>query len=46
MGRGKRMMVSAIFREPGGGANVDDIMGGFDGLDREQIEAVTEFAVA
>jgi hypothetical protein len=27
------------------GANIDDIMEWFDGLDREQVKAVVEFAV-
>jgi uncharacterized protein (DUF433 family) len=38
------MPVSAIFENIEAGANIDDIMEWFDGLDREQIKAVIEFA--
>jgi uncharacterized protein (DUF433 family) len=31
-------------REPRAGANLDDLMEWYDGLDREQVEAVIEFA--
>ena len=43
--KGKRMPVSAIFENLEAGANIDDIMQWFDGLDREQVKAVIEFAV-
>jgi uncharacterized protein (DUF433 family) len=36
--------VSAIFENLEVGANIDDIMEWFDGLDREQVKAVIEFA--
>jgi len=42
--RGTRMPVSAIFENIEAGANIDDIMEWFDGLDREQVKAVIEFA--
>jgi uncharacterized protein (DUF433 family) len=38
------MPVSAIFENLEAGANIDDIMQWFDGLDREQVKAVIEFA--
>jgi hypothetical protein len=40
----QRMPVSVIFENLKTGANVEDIMEWFDGLDREQVEAVIEFA--
>jgi uncharacterized protein (DUF433 family) len=40
-----RMPVAAIFENIEAGANIDDIMEWFDGLDREQVKAVIEFAV-
>jgi uncharacterized protein (DUF433 family) len=40
-----RMPVSAIFENLEAGANIDDIMEWFAGLDREQVKAVIEFAV-
>ena len=43
--KGTRMPVSAIFENLEGGANIDDIMVWFEGLDREQVKAVIEFAV-
>ena len=43
--RGTRMPVAAIFENIEAGANIDDIMEWFDGLDRQQVEAVIEFAV-
>jgi uncharacterized protein (DUF433 family) len=43
--KGTRMPVSAIFENLEAGANIDDIMQWFDGLDREQVKAVIEFAV-
>jgi uncharacterized protein (DUF433 family) len=42
--KGTRMPVSAIFENIAVGANIDDIMEWFDGLDREQVKAVIEFA--
>src|SRR5579862_7558545 len=42
--KGTRMPVSAIFENLEAGANLDDIMEWFDGLDREQIKAIIEFA--
>ena len=43
--RGTRMPAAAIFENIEAGANIDDLMEWFDGLDREQVEAVIEFAV-
>ena len=43
--KGTRMPVSAIFENLEAGANIDDIMEWFEGLDREQVKAVIEFAV-
>ena len=43
--RGTRMPVAAIFENIEAGASIDDIMGWFDGLDREQVKAVIEFAI-
>ena len=42
--KGTRMPVSAIFENLEAGANIDDIMEWFDGLDREQVKAVIHFA--
>lgn len=42
--RGTRMPVSAIVENIEAGASIDDIMNWFDGLDREQVRAVIEFA--
>jgi uncharacterized protein (DUF433 family) len=42
--KGTRMPVSAIFENLEAGTNIDDIMEWFDGLDREQVKAVVEFA--
>jgi uncharacterized protein (DUF433 family) len=42
--KGTRMPVSAIFENLEAGANIDDIMEWFDGLNREQVKAVIEFA--
>jgi uncharacterized protein (DUF433 family) len=42
--KGTRMPVSAIFENLEAGANLDDIMKWYDGLDREQVKAVIEFA--
>ena len=41
---GTRMPVSAIIENIEAGASIDDIMDWFDGLDREQVRAVIEFA--
>jgi uncharacterized protein (DUF433 family) len=38
------MPVSIIFENLEAGANIDDIMEWFEGLDRDQIKAVIEFA--
>jgi uncharacterized protein (DUF433 family) len=43
--RGTRMPVSAIFANIQAGANIDDLLEWFDGLEREQVVAVLEFAV-
>ena len=42
--KGTRMPVSAIFENLEAGASVDDIMQWYDGLNREQVKAVIEFA--
>ena len=42
--KGTRMPVSAILENLEGGASVDDLLAWFDGLDREQVKAVIEFA--
>jgi uncharacterized protein (DUF433 family) len=42
--RGTRMPVTAIFENIEAGANIDDLMEWFDGLNREQVKAVIEFA--
>jgi uncharacterized protein (DUF433 family) len=42
--RGTRMPVSVIFENLEAGANIDDIMAWSEGLNREQIKAVIEFA--
>jgi uncharacterized protein (DUF433 family) len=42
--KGTRMPVSAIFENLETGADIDDIMEWFDGLDREQVKTVIEFA--
>jgi len=42
--KGTRMPVSAIFENLEAGASLDDIMKWYDGLDREQVKAVIEFA--
>ena len=43
--KGTRMPVAAIFENIEAGANIDDVMQWYDGLDREQVKAVIEFAV-
>ena len=42
--RGTRMPAATILKNLEAGANIDDIMEWFDGLDREQVKAVIEFA--
>ncbi len=42
--KGTRMPVSAIFENLEAGANIDNIMEWYDGLHREQVKAVIEFA--
>ncbi len=42
--RGTRMPVSVIFENLKAGASIEEIMEWFEGLDREQVEAVIEFA--
>jgi uncharacterized protein (DUF433 family) len=42
--KGTRMPVAAIFENLEAGAKLDDIMEWYDGLDREQVKAVIEFA--
>jgi len=42
--KGTRMPVPAIFENLEAGANIDDIIEWFDGLDPEQVNAVIEFA--
>jgi uncharacterized protein (DUF433 family) len=39
------MPVSVIFENLEAGANIEDIMNWFEGLDRNQVKAVIEFAV-
>jgi uncharacterized protein (DUF433 family) len=38
------MPVATIFENLEAGANIDDLMEWFDGLDRKQVKAVIEFA--
>jgi len=42
--RGTRMPVATIFENLEAGANIDDILKWFDGLDRDQVKAVIDFA--
>lgn len=42
--RGTRMPVATIFENLEAGANIDDILQWFDGLNREQVKAVIDFA--
>jgi uncharacterized protein (DUF433 family) len=42
--KGTRMPVTVIFENLKAGANIDEIMEWFEGLDRQQVEAVIEFA--
>jgi uncharacterized protein (DUF433 family) len=44
--KGTRMPVSAIFENLEAGANIDDIMEWFDGLNRDQVQAVIHFATS
>ncbi len=43
--KGTLMPVSAIFENLEAGASIDDIMQWYEGLNREQVKAVIEFAV-
>ncbi len=43
--KGTRMPVATIFANLEAGANIDNIVEWFDGLDRNQVKAVIEFAV-
>ena len=38
------VIIEAIFENLEAGANIDDILGWYDGLDRDQVKAVIEFA--
>ncbi len=42
--RGTRMPVTTIFENLEAGASLDDILSWFEGLDREQVRAVIDFA--
>jgi uncharacterized protein (DUF433 family) len=42
--RGTRMPVKAVFGNLGDGLSIDEIVETFDGLTREQVRAVLEFA--
>lgn len=42
--RGTRMPVATIFQNLEAGASLDDILSWFDGLDRDQVKAVIDFA--
>ncbi len=42
--KGTRMPVSVIFENLEAGANIDDIMTWYQGLDREEVKAVIDFA--
>lgn len=42
--RGTRMPVSSIFENLEAGANIEDLLQWYDGLDRRQVQAVIEFA--
>ena len=42
--KGTRMPVSTIFENLEAGASINDIMVWFDGLDRDQVRSVIEFA--
>ena len=42
--RGTRMPVATIFENLEAGASLDDILSWYDGLDREQVKSVIDFA--
>ena len=42
--KGTRMPVAIVFQNLEAGASIDEIMEWFEGLNREQVEAVIEFA--
>jgi uncharacterized protein (DUF433 family) len=42
--RGTRMPVASIFENLKAGASLDDVLRWYDGLDREQVQAVLKFA--
>jgi uncharacterized protein (DUF433 family) len=42
--RNTRMPVATIFENLEAGASIDDILEWYDGLDRDQVKAVIEFA--
>jgi len=42
--RNTRMPVATIFENLEAGANIDNILEWYDGLDRDQVKAVIEFA--
>ena len=42
--KGTRMPVSTIFENLEAGASIDNILEWYDGLDRQQVKAVIEFA--
>jgi uncharacterized protein (DUF433 family) len=42
--RGTRMPVATIFENLEAGASLDDILSWFDGLERDQVKAVIDFA--
>jgi uncharacterized protein (DUF433 family) len=42
--KGTRMPVSAIFENLEAGASLDDILQWYDGINREQVKSVIEFA--
>ncbi|HEX4321230.1 MAG TPA: DUF433 domain-containing protein [Acidobacteriaceae bacterium] len=44
--KGTRMPVTAIFENLEAGANIDDLMEWFDGLDRDQVKEVIHFATS
>jgi uncharacterized protein (DUF433 family) len=43
--RGTRIAVAAVFENLEDGLSMDEVVGLYDGLTREQVEAVLEFAV-
>ncbi len=43
--RGTRMPVATIFENLESGANLNDLLQWYDGLDRDQVKAVIDFAV-